>query len=137
MQKHRVAVAEKTIPLGDRLGVGAQHAFAAAGAARLRERAYQHQQRGLGQVKIGEQRIDNLELVRWVDENVRPAMLRFDRRAAGGQPALALLAAAGGGAAAAGTGVLALRWLLTLVEQRRFHWFAPYCGVVGLALLVL
>ena len=42
-----------------------------------------------------------------------------------------------GVAAAAVTGFLALRWLLTLVEQRRFHWFAPYCGVVGLALLVL
>ena len=41
-----------------------------------------------------------------------------------------------GVAAAAITGFLALRWLLTLVEQRRFHWFAPYCGVVGLALLV-
>ena len=41
-----------------------------------------------------------------------------------------------GVAAAAVTGFLALRWLLTLVEQRRFHWFAPYCGVVGLALLV-
>ena len=42
-----------------------------------------------------------------------------------------------GVAAAAVTGFLALRWLLTLVEQRRFHWFAPYCGAVGLALLVL
>ena len=42
-----------------------------------------------------------------------------------------------GVAAAAVTVFLALRWLLTLVEQRRFHWFAPYCGVVGLALLVL
>ncbi len=41
-----------------------------------------------------------------------------------------------GVAAAAITGFLALRWLLMLVEQRRFHWFAPYCGVVGLALLV-
>ena len=41
-----------------------------------------------------------------------------------------------GVAAAAITGFLALRWLLLLVEQRRFHWFAPYCGVVGLALLV-
>ncbi len=30
-----------------------------------------------------------------------------------------------GVAAAAVTGFLALRWLLTLVEQRRFHWFAP------------
>ena len=40
-------------------------------------------------------------------------------------------------AAAAVTGFLALRWLLMLVEQRRFHWFAPYCGLVGLALLVL
>ena len=42
-----------------------------------------------------------------------------------------------GMAAAAITGFLALRWLLMLVEQRRFHWFAPYCGLVGLALLVL
>jgi len=42
------------------------------------------------------------------------------------------------GMAAAGiTGFLALRWLLMLVEQRLFHWFAPYCGLVGLALLVL
>ena len=41
-----------------------------------------------------------------------------------------------GVAAAAITGFLALRWLLLLVEQRRFHWFAPYCGVVGLVLLV-
>ena len=42
-----------------------------------------------------------------------------------------------GMAAAAIMGFLALRWLLMLVEQRRFHWFAPYCGLVGLALLVL
>jgi len=42
-----------------------------------------------------------------------------------------------GVAAAAVTGFLALRWLLTLVEQRRFHWFAPYCGIVGLIVISL
>ncbi|WP_289083200.1 undecaprenyl-diphosphate phosphatase [uncultured Sulfitobacter sp.] len=42
-----------------------------------------------------------------------------------------------GMAAAALTGFLALRWLLALVEQQRFHWFAPYCGLVGLIILSL
>ena len=42
-----------------------------------------------------------------------------------------------GMAAAAVTGFLALRWLLLLVEQRRFHWFAPYCGIVGLIVISL
>ncbi|MDP6363619.1 MAG: hypothetical protein QF366_01635 [Candidatus Poseidoniia archaeon] len=27
--------------------------------------------------------------------------------------------------------------LLALVEQQRFHWFAPYCGLVGLVILSL
>ena len=26
---------------------------------------------------------------------------------------------------------------LMLVEQRRFHWFAPYCGIVGLIVISL
>ena len=42
-----------------------------------------------------------------------------------------------GMAAAALTGFLALRWLLALVKQQRFHWFAPYCGLVGLIILSL
>lgn len=30
------------------------------------------------------------------------------------------------------TGVLSIRWLVTLLRRRAFHWFAPYCWVLGL-----
>lgn len=29
------------------------------------------------------------------------------------------------------TGVLSIRWLVTLLRRRAFHWFAPYCWVLG------
>jgi len=40
-----------------------------------------------------------------------------------------------GTAAAMVTGLLALKLLITLVERQRFHWFVPYCVVLGLALI--
>jgi len=36
-----------------------------------------------------------------------------------------------GGAAAAVTGVLAIRTFVNVLARRSFHWFAPYCWVVG------
>ena len=29
------------------------------------------------------------------------------------------------------TGVLSIRWLVTLLRRRAFHWFAPYCWAIG------
>lgn len=40
-----------------------------------------------------------------------------------------------GGVAAAVTGVLAIRTFVALLARKSFHWFAPYCWVVGLAYL--
>lgn len=33
-------------------------------------------------------------------------------------------------------GIVSLRWLLRLVNQRRLHWFAVYCGLAGTATLI-
>ena len=49
-----------------------------------------------------------------------------------GVPWTALLA---GGVAAAVTGVLAIRTFVAMLGRKAFHWFAPYCWVVGLAFL--
>jgi undecaprenyl-diphosphatase len=35
------------------------------------------------------------------------------------------------------SGVLALRWLFSLIQQRRLRWFAVYCWVVGLVAIAL
>ncbi len=35
------------------------------------------------------------------------------------------------------TGVVTLRWLIRLISQRRLHWFAGYCAVVGLITITL
>jgi undecaprenyl-diphosphatase len=40
-----------------------------------------------------------------------------------------------GGIAAAVTGVLAIRTFVAMLGRKAFHWFAPYCWVVGLAFL--
>lgn len=34
-------------------------------------------------------------------------------------------------------GLLTLRWLVRLISQRKLHWFAGYCAVVGLATLII
>jgi undecaprenyl-diphosphatase len=34
------------------------------------------------------------------------------------------------------SGVFAIRWLITLLRRRAFHWFAPYCWVIGILAIV-
>lgn len=55
-----------------------------------------------------------------------------EKGATGTAPGALLL----GGAVAFLVGVLALRWLLRLVSQRRLHWFSWYCAAAGLATIV-
>jgi undecaprenyl-diphosphatase len=55
-----------------------------------------------------------------------------DLAAATEVPWAALLA---GGLAAAVTGVLAIRTFVAMLGRGAFHWFAPYCWIVGLAFL--
>ena len=56
-----------------------------------------------------------------------------DAGAVGSEVGLVELAV--GTTAAMVTGLLALKLLITLVERQRFHWFVPYCVVLGLALV--
>jgi undecaprenyl-diphosphatase len=34
------------------------------------------------------------------------------------------------------SGVFAIRWLITLLRRRAFHWFAPYCWAIGVLAIV-
>jgi len=53
--------------------------------------------------------------------------------AAGGATGAVLLA---GGIMAAVTGVLAIRTFVAMLSRRAFHWFAPYCWLVGAGFLL-
>ena len=44
---------------------------------------YQHDERGLRQVEVCDQAVQNLELVAWINENVRPAAACADRAVLG------------------------------------------------------
>ena len=68
MNKHRVSVAEEAVTIFDCLRVGLHHQIATGSTSGFGEGTDQHQQRGLGQVKVCQQRIDDAEVVRWVDE---------------------------------------------------------------------
>src|SRR5207244_1637089 len=62
--EHRVAVAEKSITLVDGFGVGGEDQFASASFVRGGESADEHQQRGAGEMKIRQQRVNDFEYVR-------------------------------------------------------------------------
>src|SRR5262245_20610857 len=55
-QEHRISIAEETVSLTDRMTIRVHHCIVTA------ESTYQHQQGGLGQMKVGQQRIDHFEL---------------------------------------------------------------------------
>ncbi len=62
--EHRVTVAEEAVALAHRVRIGREHALAA------RESRDQHQQRGLRQVEVRQQRIDHAEAESRQDEDV-------------------------------------------------------------------
>jgi hypothetical protein len=64
LYQHAVAVGIEAIMLGNCVAIGAQHIFFSA------QRANQHEQRGLGQMKVGEQSLDYSEFVSGVDEQI-------------------------------------------------------------------
>ena len=71
LYKHRIAEAEKTIPLS--------HCFLICLHNRLfiRERGHQHQQGGFRQMEVGDQGVHDLEMVAGVDEDFGPAASCF------------------------------------------------------------
>jgi hypothetical protein len=66
--EHGVAVAEESIALLDRCGVGAQDAVASSEPAGIGEGADEHEQGGFGQVKVGDEGVDDPEPERGMDE---------------------------------------------------------------------
>src|SRR5439155_4837013 len=62
IDEHCIAVAEETVPLGDRMSISAANRFHSG------ERRHEHQQRRLRQMKIGEQAIDDAEAESGGDE---------------------------------------------------------------------
>jgi hypothetical protein len=62
-KQHRVTIAEKPILLLHCMFVSG------AGFVKTSQGADQHQQRGLGQVKIGDQTVDNFEFITRINEN--------------------------------------------------------------------
>lgn len=86
--EHGVAKTEKAIAFFHGFFVCVQHLFPSG------ERGYQHDQRRLGQMKIGDQAVKNFEAVSRIDEDICPsasgfedavfAGRRFERPAAGG-----------------------------------------------------
>jgi undecaprenyl-diphosphatase len=34
------------------------------------------------------------------------------------------------------SGIFAIRWLIALLRRRAFHWFAPYCWIIGILVIV-
>src|SRR5690606_32489261 len=65
--QHRVAEAEKAVPLLHRLAIRGQRPLPA------QEGADQHEQAGAGQVEVGQQAVDDPPAVARIDEQVRPA----------------------------------------------------------------
>src|ERR1044071_1205986 len=65
--EHAVAVTEKPVPLAHRFTVSFQNQFP------TRERAHEHQQRGLRQMEIRQQRVHHAKLERRTDEQIGTA----------------------------------------------------------------
>ena len=72
IDQHAITIAEETIPFLDRLSIGFEHEFLS------RQSTDEHQQRRLREVKVGQQRIDHLEVVGRIDKNVRLSLLRLE-----------------------------------------------------------
>lgn len=70
--KHGIAEAEEAIVFVHSVLVGLKDKFS-AGKGR-----HQHDQGGHGQVEIGGEGIDNLELVAWFDEDIGPARISLE-----------------------------------------------------------
>jgi len=66
-KEHAVAVTEKSIPLLHRVGIRGQHLLSTQFPSS--KGAHQHQQGGLGEVKVGEEATDNLKFMAWSDED--------------------------------------------------------------------
>ena len=73
VQEHRVTITEETIALRNGVPIGAHDCIEAA------ERADQHQQGRFGQMKVGQQRIDDAEPIARRDEQSRLAFERLQR----------------------------------------------------------
>jgi len=74
--EHGVTVAEKSKLFSDGGSVGGEDEAASAGSAGGGEGAYEHEQRGAGEVEIGEESVDEPKIVRRVDENARATASR-------------------------------------------------------------
>ncbi len=72
LHKHAIPIGIKAVLLRYRVFVRLQHPFFPA------ERAHQHEQGGLRQVKIGKQRPDHSKFVSRIDENIRFAAACLD-----------------------------------------------------------
>src|ERR1035441_522553 len=70
--EHAISIAEKTVLLPDRVGIGAQNAFAPG------KSAHQHQETRLRQMKVGEQSAYQAELEAGRDEDFRRAGVRLN-----------------------------------------------------------
>lgn len=70
--KHGITKAEEAVVFLDSVFVGVKDKFS-AGKGR-----HQHDQGGHGQVEIGGEGIDNLELVTWFDEDIGPARIGLE-----------------------------------------------------------
>ena len=62
--EHAIAVGIETVFLFDRMAVGVQHTGGCA------ERAYQHEQSGLGEMEVRQQRAHHTEIVTGVNEKI-------------------------------------------------------------------
>ena len=63
MNEHGVAEGEEAVPLLHRLPVGIQNVLTS------RQSRHQHDERGFRQVKVGDERVRDLEAVAGIDEN--------------------------------------------------------------------
>lgn len=68
MDEHGVTIAEEAVALSDGFGVGVEDEFAAFGAAGGGEGADEHEEGGFGEVKVGEEGVDDFKLVGRIDE---------------------------------------------------------------------
>src|ERR1035437_11009447 len=67
--EHCITVAEEAIARADGCGVGGQNQIASPGVVGRSEGADEHQERRAGQVKVGQERVRDFEVVGGMDEN--------------------------------------------------------------------
>ena len=68
---HRISKGEEPIPLLHCHFIGMHNILFPS------QRGYQHDQGGFRKVEIGDQTVDHLELVAWINENLSPAASGF------------------------------------------------------------